>query len=83
MIFRGAFPLVTWAAALSVIGLLVTAVFILGILQRIFNGPLNEKWAAMPDLTWTERLLVLPPITLMFALGLAGWYRTFPPSFWR
>jgi len=22
-------------------------------------------------------------IALMFALGLAGWYRTFPPSFWR
>jgi NADH-quinone oxidoreductase subunit M len=70
LIFRGVFPLTTWAAALSVIGLLVTAIFILTILQRIFNGPLNEKWAAMPDLTWTERALILPPIVLMFALGL-------------
>jgi NADH-quinone oxidoreductase subunit M len=70
LIFRGAFPLATWATALSTIGLLVTAVFILGILQRIFNGPLNEKWSKLPDLTWTERVLVLPAIGLMFVLGI-------------
>jgi NADH-quinone oxidoreductase subunit M len=69
LIFRGTFPLATWATALSAIGLLVTAVFILGILQRIFNGPLNEKWLKLPDLTWTERMMVLPAIGLMFALG--------------
>jgi NADH-quinone oxidoreductase subunit M len=70
LIFRGAFPLATWSTALSAIGLLVTAVFILGILQRIFNGPLNEKWAKLADLTWTERMMVLPAIGLMFVLGL-------------
>ncbi len=51
LIFKGAFPLATWAAALSVIGLLVTAIFLLTMMQRVFNGPLNEKWAALPDLT--------------------------------
>jgi NADH-quinone oxidoreductase subunit M len=70
LIFRGVFPLATWAAALSVVGLLVTAIFILTILQRIFNGPLNQKWANFPDLTWSERLMILPPIALMFILGL-------------
>ena len=39
LIFRGTFPLATWATALSVIGLLVTAIFILTILQRVFSGP--------------------------------------------
>jgi len=70
LIFRGAFPLATWATGLSVIGLLVTAIFILTILQRVFNGPLNEKWAGLPDLTAMERLMVLPPIALMFVLGI-------------
>ena len=70
LIFKGAFPLVAWATALSVIGLLVTAIFILTILQRVFNGPLNEKWEKLPDLTLTERLMVLPAIGLMFALGI-------------
>src|SRR5207248_851657 len=51
LIFRGAFPLATWATALAVIGLLATAIFILTILQRVFSGPLNERWSAMQDLT--------------------------------
>jgi NADH-quinone oxidoreductase subunit M len=70
LIFKGAFPLVTWATALSVIGLLVTAVFILTILQRVFHGPLNERWSRLPDLTLAERLAVLPAIGLMFVLGI-------------
>ena len=70
LIFRGVFPLATWAASLALIGLLVTAIFILTILQRVFSGPLNERWSNMPDLTVTERLALLSPIGLMFALGL-------------
>jgi NADH-quinone oxidoreductase subunit M len=69
LIFKGAFPLVTWATTLSVIGLLVTAIFILTLLQRVFSGPLNEKWSRMPDLSLTERLMLLPAIGLMFVLG--------------
>src|ERR1051325_7235642 len=37
LIFKGVFPLATCSASLSVIGLLVTAIFILTILQRVFN----------------------------------------------
>jgi len=70
LIFKGVFPLAPWAAALSVIGLLVTAIFILTILQRVFNGPLNEKWSKFPDLTPSEIALLIVPVTLMFVLGL-------------
>ncbi len=70
LIFKGSFPLVTWATSLSVLGLLVTAIFILGILQRVFSGPLNEKWAILPDLTTVERLSLAPAIALMFVVGL-------------
>lgn len=69
LIFRGVFPLAPWAAALSVIGLLVTAIFLLTFLQRFFNGPLNERWASFPDLSFGERLAVAPAIALMFFLG--------------
>jgi NADH-quinone oxidoreductase subunit M len=70
LIFRGAFPLVTWATALSALGLLLTAVFILTILQRVFNGPLNQAWSNMPDLTLKDRFVLFPAIALMFVLGL-------------
>jgi len=69
LIFKGAFALTTWATALSVLGLLLTAIFILTILQSVFNGPLNEKWSKLPDLSVTERLAVLPALVLMLALG--------------
>jgi len=70
LIFKGVFPLATCSASLSVIGLLVTAIFILTILQRVFNGPLNEKWSKFPDLKPGEIGLLLIPIALMFVLGL-------------
>jgi len=69
LIFKGVFPLSPWATAFSVLGLLVTAIFILTILQRVFNGPLNEKWSKFPDLTPGEIALVTAPIALMFVLG--------------
>jgi NADH-quinone oxidoreductase subunit M len=70
LIFKGVFPLAMCSASLSVIGLLVTAIFMLTILQRVFSGPLNEKWSRLPDLTLAERSLVAMPIALMFVLGL-------------
>jgi NADH-quinone oxidoreductase subunit M len=70
LIFKGAFPIVTWATALSVIGLLVTAIFLLTVIQRVFNGPLNSRWAGLADLTMKERLLVLPATALMLLIGI-------------
>jgi NADH-quinone oxidoreductase subunit M len=69
LIFKGVFPLAMCAASLSVIGLLVTAIVILTVLQRVFNGPLNPKWSAFPDLTLRERVTLAIPIALMFVLG--------------
>ena len=69
LIFKGAFPLVTWAAALSVIGLLITAVFLLGVLERVFYHPVNPRWSGMPDLTGREKLALAPAVALMFVLG--------------
>jgi NADH-quinone oxidoreductase subunit M len=70
LIFKGVFPLAPWAAAISTIGILVTAIFLLTLIQRVFAGPLNEKWARFPEITPTELLLVLPGTVLMFVLGL-------------
>ncbi len=70
LIFKGSFPLAPWATSVSVLGLLMTAIFLLTIIQKVFSGPVNAKWEAMRDLTMTERLALLPAIALMFVLGL-------------
>jgi NADH-quinone oxidoreductase subunit M len=70
LIFKGSFPLVTWATSISVIGLMLTAVVILGVIQNVFSGTFNGRWSTFPDLTTGERLALAPAIVLMFALGL-------------
>jgi NADH-quinone oxidoreductase subunit M len=70
LIFKGSFPLVTWATSLAALGLLATAIFVLGILQHVFFGPLNQRWVSLPDLTMSERMALAPAIGLMFVLGL-------------
>jgi NADH-quinone oxidoreductase subunit M len=70
LIFKGTFALTSWAAVLSVMGLLTTGLFLLTILQRVWNGPLDAKWNGFSDLTRGERCLVFPAIALMFILGL-------------
>jgi NADH-quinone oxidoreductase subunit M len=70
LIFKGVFSLTAWAASLSTLGLLVTAIFLLTILQRVFTGPVNPKWNGFADLTFAERLTVAPAIALMFVLGI-------------
>jgi len=71
LIFRGVFPLSWVAASVSVLGLLVTAVVILTVIQKVFTGPVPEKWAEFPDMHGSERLSMAPVIGLMFLLGLA------------
>jgi NADH-quinone oxidoreductase subunit M len=71
LIFKGAFVLAPWTTAVAAGGLLLTAVFLLTLIQRVFAGPLNPRWAAFADLTPRERAVAALPILLMFALGLA------------
>lgn len=73
LIFRGVFPLSWVAASVSVLGLLITAVVILTVIQRVFNGPVEERWVSFPDLHAGERLGMAPVIGLMLLVGLVPW----------
>jgi NADH-quinone oxidoreductase subunit M len=70
LIFRGVFPLAWVAATVSVLGLLVTAVVILTVIQKVFWGPLASHCENFPDLQHNERLALAPVIALMLLVGL-------------
>lgn len=70
LIFKGTFPLAPWAAALSTLGLLITAVFLLTFFERMFHGPTKPRWAAFPDLSASEVWMLAPATALMFVLGI-------------
>jgi NADH-quinone oxidoreductase subunit M len=69
LIFKGVFPLAKWAAALAAIGLFVTATYILRIIHHVFNGPLSDGRPPVADLSFGERIVVVPAVLVMFGLG--------------
>jgi NADH-quinone oxidoreductase subunit M len=63
LMFNGAFAITPAAAAVSVLGLLLTAVFLLRMMRKVFWGPLKPPLSQWRDLTkaerWTFGLLTL------------------------
>jgi NADH-quinone oxidoreductase subunit M len=70
LIFKGVFSLDWQAATLALPGLMLTAVFLLTAVQRVFSGPLAERWHGIPDLTPSEQWMLAPAIALLFLVGL-------------
>jgi NADH-quinone oxidoreductase subunit M len=57
LIFNGVFALTPAMAAISVPGLLLTAVFLLRMIRKVFHGPLKPSLAKWPDLSNGERVM--------------------------
>jgi NADH-quinone oxidoreductase subunit M len=69
LVFKGSWPLLTLWTGLATIGLVATAVFLLTMTQKIFFGPLNETWGALPDMTARELATAIPLLAFMFVIG--------------
>ncbi|MBP6963148.1 MAG: NADH-quinone oxidoreductase subunit M [Armatimonadetes bacterium] len=69
-IFRGAIPIYTVIAALGVIGIIVNAAYLLWMLQRVLLGPLNPKWADVPDADAREVISLAPLVALTILVGI-------------
>ncbi len=71
MVFRGAVAIIPWITVFGVLGVVVTAAFFLWkVIQGMFLGPLNEKWADLPDMERYELLCMGPLIFFMALFGL-------------
>jgi len=71
-VFRGAFDIVRVWAAIGVIGVVVTAAYILWrIVQSVFLGEYNEEWGdKLTDMQGFEKATLWPLIALMVLIGL-------------
>jgi len=70
LIFKGSFAIAASFTAIAVIGLLVTAIAFARAMQSLFSGPLTGNCGAFPDLLRSEKLIIVPMILLMFAIGI-------------
>lgn len=70
LVFLGAFGVFPYLTAVAVTGVVFTAAMFLWTIQRIFLGPLNTRWAALPDMDGREKLTLVPLAALMLIFGL-------------
>ena len=71
LVLIGAWEKFPVLACIAVIGIVITAAFLLWTLQRVFLGPLNEKYKDMPDVTGREIFTLAPLAFLCVLLGVA------------
>jgi len=70
LIFRGSFPLMTGLTLAATGGLLITAVYLLTMMERLFHGPLGAFHGPFPDMTRHELAVALPLVFFMFLVGI-------------
>ena len=51
------------------IGILVTAAFFLRMIEKVFLGPFNEKWAGLKDIGFREMVAIVPLVVLTIVIG--------------
>jgi NADH-quinone oxidoreductase subunit M len=60
-----------WFAGLAAIGVILAAIYLLFMFQKLFLGPLDkEENRTLKDLTWREVVTLVPLILLIFWIGL-------------
>jgi NADH-quinone oxidoreductase subunit M len=68
-IFMGAWRTAPWVAVIAVLGILITAAYILLVVRRVFFGNLPETLAAVEDVSWRDKLVIGLLSITMITLG--------------
>jgi len=70
-VFRGAFALIPVFAVIGILGVVVTAAYILWkVIQYVFLGPFNaEKWGGLTDMAAFEKVTMWPLVFFMVFFG--------------
>ena len=78
LILLGAFKMNPWVAGISATGVILGAVYLLWMFQRVMFGPItNEKNRSLPDLTRREFWVLAPVIVFIV------WIGVYPNTFLR
>ena len=71
LVFIGSFPTQQTATLLGAFGIVITAGYLLWMLQRVFMGPISEKWenAHLTDASPREIFYVVATIAVIIGVG--------------
>jgi NADH-quinone oxidoreductase subunit M len=82
LILVGAFRWDPWMAAFAATGVILSAVYMLWMFQRVNYGAVTEKNRDLPDLTPREWVLMVPTVAMVIVMGVvpAVFLRPMEPS---
>ncbi|MBD3169127.1 MAG: NADH-quinone oxidoreductase subunit M [candidate division Zixibacteria bacterium] len=72
MVFIGAFGseyIATWIVVVSILGVVLTAGYILRMVQRVFLGPFNTRWEDLTEMNGRELFTVIPLAIFTIFIG--------------
>ncbi len=69
-IFMGAWQTAPWVAIVGILGVLITAAYILLTIRRVFFGELPENLANIPDVTGRDKLVIGVLSAVMILIGI-------------
>lgn len=70
-IFAGTLGVYPWLAGIGLLGIVITAALFLRMVQKVFLGPLPEKWSDWTDLGGWELAAIAPMLVLVVVIGIA------------
>lgn len=70
MVFVGSYVVFKTAVICAVLGVVLTAGYLLWTLQRMFLGKFNEKYEGLPDMSLREHVTLVPLCVIMLIVGL-------------
>lgn len=69
-VFLGTFPRFEAATIVGIVGIVLTAGYILWMIQRVFFGPRSPRWEGLPDATaWWEQVPMAALVAAIIVIG--------------
>ena len=69
LVLSGSFGPHRWWAIVATLGVVLAAVYLLWMYQRVFHGVPEGENATMPDVNWREKLVLAPLLLLIVGMG--------------
>lgn len=69
MMFSGLFRFNIWYTAVAGLSIILAAVYILNMVQKVFYGESNALTATMKDISWNEKLILGVIVIMIFIAG--------------
>lgn len=68
--FSGLYNYNKWFAAVAGLGIILSAVYTLNMIQKVFYGSVHHTTAETTDITWNQKLVLTIIVVIIFFVGI-------------